>query len=113
MGRWYQPDVTYDYQVNGIAYRSSQVRYLMPPFYHQEGAHDIQGSFPQGAQVGVAYNPRNPTQSVLQPGIPSGMWMRGLIPLFFWSLIGYIYYEIRNPGRRFMLLPDAETAGQE
>jgi hypothetical protein len=113
IGRWFQPDVTYEYQVNGNVYRSSQVRYLMPPFYHQEDAHDIQADFPQGAQVTAAYNPRNPAQSVLEPGIPPGMWMRGLIPLFFWSLIGYIYYEIRRPERRLMLLPDSEPAGQE
>jgi hypothetical protein len=113
IGRWWQADVDYEYQVNGKAYSSDRVRFLMPPFYREEDARDIQTAFPQGAQVKATYNPKNPSQSILQPGIPPGMWIRALLPLFFWSLIGYIYYEIRRPGRRLMLLPDAEPAGQE
>lgn len=113
MGRWWQPELTYDYQVGGRNYRSSSIRYLMPAFYHVEGARQIQAAYPKGAQAQAAVDPANPSQSVLEPGIPEGMWWRGLIPLFFWTLTGYIFYEIRNPQRRFLLLPDAETAGQE
>lgn len=110
MGRWWQPELTYEYQVGGQSYRSSSIRYLMPPFYHAEGAREVLGAYPKGAKVQAAYNPSNPSQSVLEPGIPEGMWWRVLIPLFFWALIGYIFYEIRNPQRRFLLLPDVEPA---
>ncbi len=113
MGRWWQPELTYEYQVGGQRYRSSGIRYLMPAFYHAEGARQIQTAYPKGAQVQAAFDPANPSQSVLEPGIPEGMWWRAFIPLFFWMLTGYIFYEIRHPHRRFLLLPDVETAGQE
>lgn len=113
MGRWWQPELTYEYRVGSQSYRSSSIRYLMPAFYHAEGARQIQASYPKGAQLQAAINPRNPSQSVLEPGIPEGMWWRGVIPLFFWILTGYIFYEIRHPQRRFLLLRDPETAGQE
>jgi hypothetical protein len=113
MGRWWLPELTYEYQVGGQTYRSSNIRYLMPPFYHAEGARQIQTAYPKGAQVQAAIDPQKPSRSVLEPGIPEGMWWRGLIPLFFWALTGYIFYEIRNPHRRFLLLRDPETAGQE
>jgi hypothetical protein len=113
MGRWWQPELTYEYEVGGHSYRSTSIRYLMPAFYHAEGARQIQAAYPKGAQVQAAIDPENPARSVLEPGIPDGMGWRGLIPLFFWILAGYIFYEIRNPQRRLLLLPDVETAGQE
>jgi hypothetical protein len=113
MGQWWQPDVTYEYQVDGSDYRSQGIRFIMPPFYSPDGAREIQADYPQGAQVRAFYNPRNPAQSVLEPGVPPGMWIRLILPVFFWSLIGYILYEIRHPERRMMLLPDVQPAGQE
>lgn len=110
VGRWWQPELTYEYQVAGQSYRSGNIRYLMPPFYHAEGARQIQAEYPKGEQVKAAYDPQNPASSVLEPGIPADMWWRLLMPLFFWTLIGYILYEIRNPDRRFLLLPDVEPA---
>ena len=63
--------------------------------------------------VKAVYNPRNPSQSVLNPGIPTGMWWRGLVPLFFWGLLAYLYYEVRHPERRFVMLPDYEAVQDE
>ncbi len=113
MGRWWQPELNYEYRFGGQTYRSSGIRYLMPPFYRAEDARQIQASYPQGARVRAAINPKNPSQSILEPGIPEGMWWRALIPFFFWGLTCYIFYEIRNPKRRFLLLPDVEPTGQE
>ena len=113
MGEWWLPDVTYEYQVNGSSYYSNGIRFLMPPFYSPDGARAIKADYPQGAEVRAFYNPKNPGQSVLESGVPSSMWIRLVIPLFFWGLVAYIYYEIRHPERRMMLLPDVEPAGQE
>jgi hypothetical protein len=113
LGRWWQPELTYDYRVGGHAYQSSTIRYLMPALSHEEDARLIQAEYSEGRQTRVAYNPRNASESVLEPGIPVGMWWRALIPVFLWGLTAYIYYEINHPKRRVMLLPDIETAGQE
>jgi len=103
VGRYWEPAVEYDYQVNGHVYHASMVRYMMPLFYRQDEAASIQSEFPRNAQTMVACDPRNPAHTVLQPGVPAGMWWQALIPVFFWSLIGYIFYEIRHPRRRVLL----------
>ena len=110
IGQWWAPDVKYEYDLAGHEYESSSIRYMMPVFYHEEQARLVQASYPAAAHAVAAYNPQNPAQSVLEPGVPSGMWLRALIPLFFWSLTGYIYWEINHPERRVMLLPDMEAA---
>jgi hypothetical protein len=110
VGRWWAPDVRFEYQLDGQQYQSSSIRYMMPVYYHQEDAHLVQAVYPKDAEVRAAYNPANPSQSVLEPGVPPSMWLRALIPLFFWFLTAYIYYEINHPGRRMLLLPDMEPA---
>lgn len=112
-GRWWEPDVAYSYQVDGHAYRSSNFRFMMPPIYQEDAARQLQSEYPEGASTTAVYNPRNPSQSVLQPGIPAGMWWRGLVPLFLWGLLGYLYYEMKHPKRRIILLPDLETSQEE
>jgi hypothetical protein len=112
-GRWWEPDVSYSYRVNGRDYRSSNFRFMMPPIYQEDAARQLQSEYPEGASVKAAYNPRNPSQSVLNPGIPAGMWWRGLVPLFFWGLLGYLYYELRHPERRLAMLPDYEPVQDE
>jgi Protein of unknown function (DUF3592) len=113
IGRWWQAELTYEYRVGGHVYQSSTIRYLMPASDHEEEARQIQANYAEGRQTRAAFNPANPSESVLEPGVPAGMWWRALIPLFFWGLTGYIYYEIHHPERRLMLLPDIEAAGQE
>jgi hypothetical protein len=113
VGRWWQPELTYGYDVDGRAYHSNDIRFVMPPNYREDSAREIQAEYPEGTVTKAAYNPRNPSQSVLQPGIPAGLWWRGLIPLFFWTLAGYIFYEILYPERRVLLLPDVEPAVQD
>ncbi len=113
LGNWWAPDVQYEYHLGGRVYRSTNIRYLMPPFYHEEEARVVQAAYPQGAEVKAAYDPKNPARSVLEPGVPPDMWARALIPVFFWSLAFYIFYEIKHPHRRFLLRPSAETASEE
>jgi hypothetical protein len=112
-GRWWEPAVAYSYQLNGHIYRSDNVRFMMPAIYQEDGARQIQAEYPEGSRAMAAYNPRNPSQSVLEPGIPATMWWRALIPLFFWGLLAYFYYEIKNPERRLVLLPDMEAEQDE
>jgi Protein of unknown function (DUF3592) len=113
LGTWWAPDVEYEYRLNGRAYRSATVRYLMPPFYEKEGAEAVLASYPAEAQTTAACDPKNPARSVLEPGVPPGMWRKALIPTFFWALIAYIFYEIVHPRRRLMLRSDPEVVAQE
>jgi len=100
------PTVEYEYGVGGTIRRASNIRFLMRTFYNADDANEVQSAYPAGRLVSIAYNPQDPNQSVLEAGIPHGMlWSQPLIPIFFLSLCGYIFYEISNPQKRRLLLP--------
>lgn len=113
IGAWWSPDVVYEYGLDGHEYRSSTIRYVMPPSYEENEAQAILATYPVDAQISVAYDPRNPARSVLEPGIPPLMWLKALIPVFFWGLTAYIYYEIVHPERRLMLRSNPEILERE
>jgi len=113
MGTWWAPDVEYEYSVSGRAYHSATIRYLMKPFSEQEEAQAVLAGYPAQAQVRAAYDPQDPARSVLEPGVPAGMWKRALIPFFFWGLVAYIFYEIVHPDRRILLRSNPEAVAEE
>ena len=110
VGRWWAPNVEFEYAVNGKTYRSTSVRYFMPAFYQQGEARAIQAEYPQGSQTRAAYDPVNPGRSVLEPGVPTGLWARAIIPVFLWSLCACILYEMKNPQRRTLARSIPEEA---
>ena len=58
--------IAYDYHVEGTAYVSTRLRFgpiLNLPAEHWIRTHE------RGAKVTVAYNPRRPVISVLEPGV--------------------------------------------
>ena len=110
IGNWWAPAVEYTYELQGRQYHSTNVRYLMPAFYQEQDAKLVQAAYPEHTQTMAACDPRNPSRSVLEPGVPPNMWIRGLIPVFFWALMGYILFEIRHPERRFLLRSVAELS---
>ena len=109
-GRWWQPAIVYSYELDGRTYRADNLRYMMRPIYQEDDARQIKAEYPEDARVKIAYNPRNPAQSVLEPGIPTGLRWTPLIPLLLWGLLGYFLYEIKHPERRMVLLPDYGSA---
>ncbi len=115
IGTWWAPDVEYRYEVGGATYRGANIRYLMPSFYREEPATAVQAPYPPGLSIEVAYDPQNPGRSVLEPGVPAGMWKQALIPAFFWVLVSYILFEINHPKRRILLRsnPEAENFEEE
>ena len=113
VGKWWTPDVEYEYRLNGHAYRSATIRYLMPPFYEKEEAQAVLAAYPTEAQTTAAYDPQDPARSVLEPGVPPSMWKKALGPLFFWILTAYIYFEIVHPERRILLHSYVEAVGPE
>ena len=113
VGRWWAPNVEYEYEVNGHAYRSTGVRYFMPAYYQQGEARAVQARYPQGSRTKASYDPADPGRSVLEPGVPSGLWARSLIPVFLWSLCGCILYELKHPKRRMLVRSTPEEPSYE
>ncbi|MGB8769968.1 MAG: DUF3592 domain-containing protein [Candidatus Korobacteraceae bacterium] len=108
VGHWWGPDVEYEYQFAGRTYRSSTIRFLMPVFYGEDDARSIQSAYPQNGTAIAAYDPDDPSRSVLEPGVPGGMWKQALIPVFFWILTAYLYYEATHPHRRVLMVQRSE-----
>jgi hypothetical protein len=111
MGRWWAPEVEYEYGVNGRIYHATNIRYFMPAIFQEEGARAIQAAYPQNRFTSAAYDPADPTRAVLEPGIPSNLWVRPLVPLFLWSLCGFIFYGLKSPNRKPELRSATEDAG--
>ena len=110
VGRWWTPNVEFEYAVDGKTYRSTSVRYFMPAFYQQAEARAVQAEYPQGSEAKAAYDPANPRRSVLEPGVPTGLWARTIIPGFLWSLCACILYEVKKPQRRILVRSIPEEA---
>ncbi|MBV9086558.1 MAG: DUF3592 domain-containing protein [Acidobacteriaceae bacterium] len=100
--RW-EPDVVYQYTIGSQTFTSRRIRFLMPPMYQQEQASEISELYRQGRVVQIAYDPSNPRESVLQPGLPPGTLKQVLLALFLVAITAYIYYEIQHPERRILL----------
>jgi hypothetical protein len=113
VGRWWAPAVGYEYEISGRIYQASTIRYLMPHFYQEEPAANVTAPYPNGRDVRISYDPDNPSQSVLEPGVPAGMWKQALIPMFFWGLVALIHFEITHPKRRRLLRSNPEVEESE
>ena len=107
--RW-EPDVVYQYTIGDQTFTSRRIRFLMPPIYQEEQAAKISDLYRQGRVVQVAYDPSNPRESVLQPGLPPGTLKQILLAVFLVAIPGYIYYEIQHPERRILLRTFSENA---
>jgi hypothetical protein len=76
-GSWHIPIIVYYYQVGAIDYTNSRVVFASyrPNFGYgnQAEAEAIVNRYPAGKQVTVYYEPSNPGDSVLEPGIQNSV----------------------------------------
>jgi Protein of unknown function (DUF3592) len=100
--RWV-PEVVYRYKIGTETFTSRRIRFLMPAMYQSEEASGIVDSYGLGRVVRVAYDPANPSESILEPGLPPKALQQFLLALFLLAITGYIFYEIRHPERRIIL----------
>ncbi|TSA24789.1 DUF3592 domain-containing protein [bacterium] len=66
---YYQPQVTYTYSVAGQNYRSSQISAGEHESSDIRRARKITDRYPREIAVTVFYNPRDPANAVLEPGM--------------------------------------------
>lgn len=75
-GRTYVPVIAYNYRVAG---RECVGTKIDATFGHESwfrrGAEKVLEPYCVGTEVTVYYNPANPSESLLRPGAPGGMWM--------------------------------------
>jgi len=89
--------IHYQYQVDGTTYTSRAVNALNTPNYPYE----IAVRYPEGKPVDVYYNPRNPSQAVLEPGWVLTPRAFGLVSsLFVYCGLFFIVTNILNLRKR-------------
>ena len=85
----YKADVSYRYQVNGKDYSSSTIT-LLDVSSTLGRAQSIVDQYPDKSKVQVFYNPADPSESVLEPGNPPGLFVLYLVSGMF-SVGGLIF----------------------
>jgi Protein of unknown function (DUF3592) len=67
--RWHKPEVRYRYSVDGIAYMNTRVWFLSHGTTLEGTAEEVVAAYPANSAVAVFYNPANPSESALRPGL--------------------------------------------
>lgn len=71
----YRPEVTYEYQVDDRSYENSTIKFGENSYSTRRRAEEIAANYPVGKRVTVAYDPNEPGQSVLEPGVTGGSYI--------------------------------------
>ncbi|HSO11620.1 MAG TPA: DUF3592 domain-containing protein [Anaerolineales bacterium] len=95
-GSSYYPVVHYTYQVMGQPHQGNKI---MPgPAVGGSGAHKVVERYPAGAQVMVYYDPDNPSDAVLERGMPGHikwLWVALILTdLFLCGLSVFLAYTL-------------------
>jgi hypothetical protein len=123
-GTTYGADLEFTYRVGGAAYTSDKYRYGEMSSSDRSLAAGIVRAHPVGSAAAVYYNPRNPSDAILQPGIAGQDLMLALfltpfnvVMLGLWSGLGSAAWRlitrppaggvpiVRRAGRIFVRLP--------
>lgn len=91
------PNIIYRYEVGNRIYTSDCVSFENVGMA-EETAQAIADQFNMGEEIEVFYNPKNPRQSVLEPGVPiSQFWFLG--GGIFMASVGFLgFVALRHPG---------------
>lgn len=76
----YRPMIGYSYDVDGMGYYSSMIASTHPGFESREKARAWIDVYPKAGLV-AHYNPENPSEAVLEPGVPFGWRLLVLLPV--------------------------------
>jgi hypothetical protein len=94
-GRTYEPIVEYTYSVNGTKLHGATI-WINPilPDHSQTYAQSVAARFPMGAIVPVSVDPRNPSESMLLPGLSDrhrldvlGVGILVVVMLAIWPIV--------------------------
>jgi hypothetical protein len=88
---YYFPEVEYEYEYQGIAYRSDHVLFFRINYPAAEAETMIQ-RYPAGSQVMAYINPHKPSQCVLEPGLEKsrGKYLKGIFIGDLFVVIGIV-----------------------
>lgn len=93
--RLYRPEVRYTYSVGGREFTGSalgldEVEISDEPLVREQAAR-----YPPDAAVTVYYDPADPSQAVLEPGVQASAWLLPAMGLVFLIVTGSLYLFVR------------------
>ncbi|HZK61325.1 MAG TPA: DUF3592 domain-containing protein [Anaerovoracaceae bacterium] len=90
----YQPDIAYNYAVDGKKYSSSKITVGDPPLDNNVTlAKRLQAEYPAGKEVVVYYDPELPESSALKPGTKTGDYLLAAIAAIFFFVGLFALYQ--------------------
>jgi hypothetical protein len=100
----YSPSFSYQYEANGQTYEGRRYRYDgHPSFYDEAEANQMVAAHPKGSAIDVYYDPKNPVDAVLSPGLDTAdlgiPFIFGSITIIFLSALIKLGKEIDWQGK--------------
>ena len=96
----YVPDVLYRYEVLGKKYKNNRISFERS-FKDRAIANGFIEKYSKGKTVAVFYNPGNPSQSVLEPGIKTSALITTCAGAFM-TLFSFILFNIKKFLKKFL-----------
>jgi hypothetical protein len=82
-GDSYTPEVEYTYLVNDLEYGDDTIKFGETSYNSRRNAQEVADRYPAGQSVAVYYDPDNPEEAVLEPGVTAGSYLVLGIGAFF------------------------------
>lgn len=93
----YKVHIEYVYQVDGKSYRSPEVRTRGTAGKHRSDVAPLILKYPVGQEVQVYYNPANPSDAYLEPGVDVVNYIIIVSPVLFGLLaLAYLFDKFRG-----------------
>lgn len=110
----YLPKVSYSFLVDGQVYRNDEIRLGGMAQNSRAEAEAVLAGYPLGQEMSAFYNPANPAQSVLEPGVHSNLRVSLLFSALFMLLgalilVGGVLVGALGPDRYFQAGQPATT----
>jgi hypothetical protein len=74
-GDSYSPEVDYQYTVDGLPFSDSTIKFGENSYDRRRTAEEIAATYPVGRPVTVYYDPEEPDNAVLEPGVSGGSYI--------------------------------------
>lgn len=68
---YYYPEIQYEYDVEGLTYRSSRILFVNVNYSHEDARAAV-ARYPAGGKAAAFVDPANPRLAVLEPGLEGG-----------------------------------------
>ncbi len=100
----FRGEIRYTYEVAGAEYSSTRVSFRRVNAGARDGWQQLIAVYPAGKSVPVFYNPKDPSFSVLEPGLSGGTKLLYQADIFFLAVFAVVFlillHKFREPALR-------------